>query len=154
MLAAAAIVALIVPRAMAQPAGTFTVLHAFEGVDGSTPVSVLQATDGNFYGTTASGGPAPSSGTVFRMTPAGDLAVLHTFSGTDGLPPNSLIQAADGNLYGTTPGDTGTGAGNVFELTLPGGPPAITTQPVSQTIASGQTASMSVVASVVSEQHS
>jgi uncharacterized repeat protein (TIGR03803 family) len=70
--------------------GTVTVLHAFAGgVDGETPESALiQAADGNFYGTTAYGG-ASDAGTVFRMTPAGTMMVSRkppTFVGAPTLP--------------------------------------------------------------------
>jgi uncharacterized repeat protein (TIGR03803 family) len=115
----AAIVTLGAPAASAQPAGTFTPLHTFGGTDGVFPVSVLDGGDGNFYGTTASGGPPPSSGTIFRMTPAGAVTVLHAFSGgMDGAVPGAIIQAADGNFYGAT-GPTADG-GTVFKMTPAG----------------------------------
>jgi uncharacterized repeat protein (TIGR03803 family) len=49
--------------------GTVTVLHAFTGgADGSKPwASLIQATDGNFYGTTPRGG-AFFLGVVFRVS--------------------------------------------------------------------------------------
>src|SRR3989441_516481 len=69
------------------PAGTLTVLYAFTGgsTDGAAPYAgLIQATDGNFYGTTVNGG-ASSLGTVFQLTPAGAVSVLHAFTGgTDG----------------------------------------------------------------------
>ncbi|HEY7056632.1 MAG TPA: choice-of-anchor tandem repeat GloVer-containing protein [Vicinamibacterales bacterium] len=115
----AAIVTVGAPAASAQPAGTFTPLHAFGGADGVFPVSVLDGSDGNFYGTTASGGPPPSSGTIFRMTPAGAVTVLHAFSGgMDGAVPGAIIQAADGNFYGAT-GPTAK-SGTVFKMTPAG----------------------------------
>jgi uncharacterized repeat protein (TIGR03803 family) len=57
------------------PAGTVTVLHAFgDGTDGAYPfASLIQATNGNFYGTTIDGGGAFNDGAVFKMTPAGIL---------------------------------------------------------------------------------
>ena len=62
----------------------------------------MQATDGNFYGTTAAGG-ANGNGTVFKITPSGTLTTLHSFDGTDGSNPIAgLVQATDGNFYGTT----------------------------------------------------
>jgi uncharacterized repeat protein (TIGR03803 family) len=137
-------------------AGTVTVLHQFAGgTDGANPLAALiQATDGNFYGTTVHGGGGNCSGgcgTVFQMTPAGTVTVLHAFTdGTDGGYPNaSLLQATDGNLYGTTVsgGIVNLDAGVVFALTMSAGAPVITAQPASQTIASGHTASLSVVAS-------
>jgi uncharacterized repeat protein (TIGR03803 family) len=60
------LVRLIAPRASADVA--FTTLVSFDGTNGSTPISIIQATDGNFYGTTSYGG-AANQGTAFRMTP-------------------------------------------------------------------------------------
>ena len=83
------------------PAGTLTVLHEFAGgTDGAAPgAGLIQAADGNFYGTTSQGG-ASNAGTVFQLTPAGALTVLYAFTGgtTDGATPYAgLIQATDGN---------------------------------------------------------
>jgi uncharacterized repeat protein (TIGR03803 family) len=111
------------------PGGTVTVLHAFtSGTDGAGPVSVIQATDGSFYGTTSSGGTTGStgtsgSGTVFKITASGTVTILHAFVGdaSDGAFPSSLIQATDGNFYGTTGAGGGPcGCGTVFRMT-PGG---------------------------------
>jgi len=91
-------------------AQTFTTLHSFDGADGGLPSTALvQANNGDFYGTTSSGG-AHGSGTVFKITPSGALTTLHSFcartehgSCTDGEDPNGpLVQAGNGNLYGTT----------------------------------------------------
>lgn len=51
------------------PAGAATILYAFTGADdGANPYAgVIQAIDGNFYGTSAYGG-ASGGGTVFRLT--------------------------------------------------------------------------------------
>ncbi len=71
---------------------------------GNPPRALIQATDGNFYGTTYGGG-ADGSGTVFKITPSGTLTTLHSFDGTDGANPvAALIQDTNGNLYGTTEG--------------------------------------------------
>jgi hypothetical protein len=74
----------------------FATLHYFDGEDGVSPLStLLRATDGYLYGTTAT--------TVFRISLTGSLTTLHTFDNTEGLSPRgALIQAADGNFYGTT----------------------------------------------------
>ena len=118
------------------PAGTLTTLHGFGGTDGTFPLGTLvQATDGNFYGTTFFGGAYNDNycgdyflgcGTVFKITPSGSLTTLYSFCSqgspcTDGAGPNAgLVQAADGNLYGTTTTGGGGGRGTVFKIT-PGG---------------------------------
>ncbi|HWW87355.1 MAG TPA: choice-of-anchor tandem repeat GloVer-containing protein, partial [Vicinamibacterales bacterium] len=107
------------------PAGTISILHAFTGTDGNENyvghAGLIQATDGNFYGTTPGGG-ASGAGTVFQMTPGGTVTVLHAFAGgTDGATPNAaLIQASDRNFYGTTISGGANGfLGVVFEITAP-----------------------------------
>ena len=99
--------------------GNFTVLHTFTDVDGEFPLaSLLQASDGNFYGTASSGGVA-SKGTVFVMTPSGALTVLHAFTGgsADGAMPNAaLIAPCDGSVYGTTTRGVAFDAGTVFRI--------------------------------------
>src|SRR6187402_1268561 len=62
-------------------AQTYSILHSFGSVwgDGRLPKSsLIQGSDGNFYGTTYNGG-STGCGTVFEMTPAGDVTVLHWF---------------------------------------------------------------------------
>jgi uncharacterized repeat protein (TIGR03803 family) len=83
--------------------------------------------DGNFYGTTASGGDQICNcGTVFKITPVGNLTTLHSFKGTDGAyPGGALVQAADENFYGTTGGlgyhcNPTSGCGTVFKITRGG----------------------------------
>jgi uncharacterized repeat protein (TIGR03803 family) len=111
------------------PAQTLTTLHAFAGypTDGASPYAgLVQATDGNFYGTTYAGGTSGNCqggcGTVFRITPAGTLTTLHSFDWYDGASPTgALVQGNDGNFYGTT---YGGGAdphyGTVFKITPAG----------------------------------
>jgi uncharacterized repeat protein (TIGR03803 family) len=114
------------------PGGSLTTLHSFDSGDGASPEAALvQAADGDFYGTTAYGGSdhpwcADGCGTVFKITTAGVLTVLHTFSYTDGaIPVGALIQGTDGNLYGTTSQGGGSGCcGTVFQV---GGSGALTT---------------------------
>ncbi len=64
------------------PAGVETVLYSFTGgSDGWEPFAgLIQATDGNFYGTTTYGG-SSNMGTVFKITPAGVETVLYSFTG-------------------------------------------------------------------------
>jgi uncharacterized repeat protein (TIGR03803 family) len=120
------------------PNATPTTLYSFDGSDGGGPFApLIQATDGNLYGTTQGGSDSTcygGCGTVFKITPGGALASLYTFcSGgcADGAQPEGgLVQAANGNFYGTTlaGGDGGAceeggegGCGTVFTITAAGG---------------------------------
>ena len=116
------------------PSGTLTTLYTFTklvtgGVndDGAVPGSLIQGSDGNFYGTTTAGG-VNGAGTVFRLTSGGTFGVLSTF-GTPvsfplgvalALPGSRIIQGSDGNFYGTSAFGGDNGVGMVFQLT-PGG---------------------------------
>jgi uncharacterized repeat protein (TIGR03803 family) len=116
------------------PDGAETVLYSFGSSpsDGVTPAAVIQGRDGNFYGTTASGGAnycdsipgaGNNCGTVVKITPAGVETVLYSFgaSPSDGTEPIAqLVQASDGNLYGTTEIGGAYGLGTVFKVTLDG----------------------------------
>jgi len=114
------------------PAGAMTVLYNFCSLpactDGSYPYSgLIQATDGNFYGTTWQGGANGQYGTVFKITQTGRLTTLYSFckqaSCSDGeLPQAPLVQGSDGNLYGTTTlgGQVCRACGTVFKITLKG----------------------------------
>jgi uncharacterized repeat protein (TIGR03803 family) len=111
------------------PGGTLTTLYSFctltQCADGQRPnAELLQGTDGNFYGTTATDG-VNSAGTVFQLTPSGTLTTVYHFCAqngcTDGATPNEVIQTSDGTLYGTTLyGGVGTTVGTVFKLTTSG----------------------------------
>jgi uncharacterized repeat protein (TIGR03803 family) len=107
--------------AIALPAQTFTTLHNFDGTDGTTPSTALtQATNGDLYGTTPSGG-ANGYGTVFKITPTGTLTTLHVFDGTDGGGPHAgLVQGTNGDFYGTTQVGGANGYGTVFKITPTG----------------------------------
>jgi uncharacterized repeat protein (TIGR03803 family) len=103
-------------------AGELTILTTFP--NGNPPVAphrLLQASDGNIYGTTAFGG-AQNKGSVFRLEPSGNVTTLVSFTGPDGAEPRGgLIEGSDGQLYGTTNGGGGTNrAGTVFRMTKAG----------------------------------
>lgn len=87
-----------------KPDGRLRVIYNFEGTGGGFyPVTgLVQASDGNFYGTTHNGGPV-DAGTIFRVTPQGQYTVLHKFDGTSGsFPMVTLTQHTNGILYGDT----------------------------------------------------
>lgn len=103
------------------PSGAFTTLYGFNNTDGSLPFGALvQAADGNLYGTTWFGG-ANDAGTVFRITLTGTLTTLHSFDNSDGSQPyGALVQGTDGNLYGMTSKGGTNAEGTIFQIT-PGG---------------------------------
>jgi len=115
--------------------GTLTTLYDFcsqNGCpDGDGPLtSLVQATDGDFYGTTSAGGASGAYGTVFKITPGGTLTTLHSFDSTDGETPSALIQDTNGEFYGTTSGGGTNGYGTVFSLSV-GLHPFVETLPAS-----------------------
>ncbi len=104
------------------PTGKLTVLHNINGTtDGEGPFAgLVQATDGNFYGTTSSGG-TTSQGTVFRISPTKPYPykVLYSFDGTTGANPYvTLLQHTNGILYGDTYSGGMAGEGTFYSLNL------------------------------------
>ncbi|WP_018611681.1 choice-of-anchor tandem repeat GloVer-containing protein [Segetibacter koreensis] len=103
--------------------GSFTVLYSFDGNDkgGSPYGSLVQGTDGNFYGMTESGG-ANISGVIFKATSAGAITVLHSFDyNADGAAPRgSLVRGSDGNFYGLTALGGVYNQGTIFKITPSG----------------------------------
>jgi uncharacterized repeat protein (TIGR03803 family) len=108
------------------PSGTLTTLHSFCSLsgcaDGANPFGLVQATDGNFYGTTVGANSLclGGCGTVFKITSSGTLTTLHSFDQADGGGPNALVQATDGNFYGTTNNGGANFFGTVFKITPSG----------------------------------
>ncbi|HMD17377.1 MAG TPA: choice-of-anchor tandem repeat GloVer-containing protein [Terriglobales bacterium] len=97
--------------------GTLTTLYNFcsqpSCTDGGAPMSPpIQATDGNFYGTTFVGGAGFGGGTVYKITPKGKSTTLATVGGS---PAGALVQGDDGNFYGTA-----ARSGTVFQMTPDG----------------------------------
>jgi uncharacterized repeat protein (TIGR03803 family) len=126
----------------------FTTLHTFSGADGALPpqADLVQATNGDIYGTTARGGTGigciQGCGTIFKMTPDGALTTLYSFCSqlpcADGQYPEAgLTQATNGDLYGTTIVGGASQSGTVFRITPRG---ALTTLHnfATQTNADGQ----------------
>ena len=113
-----------------QPDGTVTTLFTSSGADGGPSGPLIQASDGNFYGTTSGIGTGDAGGgTVFKMTPSAVVTTLHSFAETldaGTAPLGGVIQGTDGNLYGTTSGGGASsgptadfgGSGIVFRLML------------------------------------
>jgi uncharacterized repeat protein (TIGR03803 family) len=113
-------------------AGKLTTLHTFNNADGwvAQGTGLIQAANGNFYGTTFYGG-ANGEGTVFEITPSGTFTSLYSFPSDTQCSfctgPNGLTQGADGNIYGTTQGggvtdncNAASTGGTFFQLTPTG----------------------------------
>jgi uncharacterized repeat protein (TIGR03803 family) len=88
----------------------------------SQAISMIQGTDGNFYG--AADGGANNEGQIFRMTPAGQFTTIYNFCSeancADGQEAQSSpILGSDGNLYGVADGGSGE-SGTVYKMTLGG----------------------------------
>src|SRR5262249_50487076 len=110
--------------------GDYSVHHTFvAGTDGAAPGGILQASDGQFYGTTRAGG-AANLGTVFRLSGDGVVDLLHEFTGIYASPPllpslvsdfaSTLMQASDGAFYGTTLRGGAASAGTLFRISSAG----------------------------------
>ena len=79
------------------PGGKLTTLHSFGANEGLPYAGLIQATDGDLYGTTFYGGyrPMPMTGdcaqygcgTGFKITAAGKLTTLHSFKVAHGSNP-------------------------------------------------------------------
>jgi uncharacterized repeat protein (TIGR03803 family) len=93
--------------------GVFTKLWDFNSTDSSvngiSPYGgLIQASDGNLYGTTTAGGGTANSGTVYQFTLGGVLSQVMSFDAatTGALPEDVPSQASDGTLYITNNGGT------------------------------------------------
>lgn len=106
--------------------GNLTTGHRFCSqsgcADGASPdTALIQASDGNFYGTTSSGGAYGIYGAIFKIAPSGKLTTLYSFDDVDGANPNGpLLQASNGSFYGTTVSGGAYGYGTIFKITAAG----------------------------------
>jgi|GEM_PF-763418 len=102
--------------------GALITLVDFCGTNGANPCEdgLVEASDGNLYGTTSQGGTS-NLGTVFRITTNGAFIKLVDFNVSNGANPYAgLMQASDGNLYGTTFYGGTNDYGTVFQMTTNG----------------------------------
>ncbi len=113
--------------------GSLTTLVSFTGTTGaflgSAPHgSLLLGSDGNFYGTTATGG-ISNIGTIFQLTPAGAFTTLFQFPNVASgqLPYAGLVQDAGGNFYGSTQYGGAHNYGTMFKLSSSDGVWTLTT---------------------------
>ena len=116
-------IVLLLPAFCARAGVVFTTLHSFQLFpNGANPQAALvQARDGNLYGTTCEGG-TNNAGTVFQISTNGILTTLYSFTGGNdgGWLQAGLAQGRDGNFYGTTEYGGQGGAGNVFRVSTNG----------------------------------
>ena len=105
------------------PAGSFKILHVFQGANSNepgTPTGPLTlGADGNFYGTSQVGGNPQdyNGGTVYKITPKGKVTLLYSFSNTGpDKPMGGVTQGADGKWYGTTFYGGTYNYGTIFQL--------------------------------------
>lgn len=103
------------------PVSGFSVLHTFNGTDGSDPNALRQDASGNLFGTTGGGGVIGgvySYGTVFKINSTGTFSTLYNFCSkancADGsYPYGPLTLDSKGNIFGVL-------NFGVFELTSGG----------------------------------
>lgn len=106
----------------------FTVVHVFDGANGSRPVGgLLLGNDGKLYGTTSSGGTgsggtATNFGTIFSTARDGtDFTRLHSFDNTVGAAPFSrLLQVSNDVLVGVTASGGRCGQGILYQFSFSG----------------------------------
>ena len=88
---------------------TYTKLKDFDDINGAAPNgSLMQASNGKFYGLTTRGGPRGGNnssgfGVIFSFDPSSSTYTkLKDFDEQNGRYPSNLMKASDGMLYGTT----------------------------------------------------
>ena len=100
------------------PALTLTPLHTFtRATSGTSSAAVIQASNGNLYGTDPSG-VVLGDGMVFTLDLTGTFAVLHRFIRNPGPahPVAPVTEGSDGRLYGTTVDGGPSNVGTVFAI--------------------------------------
>jgi uncharacterized repeat protein (TIGR03803 family) len=126
--------AMAAPSSKSPPSGKLTTLYNFcsqtNCTDGEYPYAgLVQATDGNFYGTTLTAEPRPTN--VQRHLAAALFLKSHLVGRsprctvfaprptalTAPSPYAGLVQAAGGNFYGTTSAGGSNNLGTVFKIT-------------------------------------
>ncbi|MFY9675492.1 MAG: choice-of-anchor tandem repeat GloVer-containing protein [Terriglobales bacterium] len=135
------LIGIILCTAAVAPAQSFSLLYGFpqDGTMGYNPMTMnmIQATDGNFYGTTFTGGAGnvncnnylDCAGVIFKVDSSGNYTLLYTFCALgdgkgdcpDGRSPlGGIMQANDGNLYGMTYAGGTYNDGVIFRFTPAG----------------------------------
>jgi len=93
------------------PQGAWSLVYSLNPTtDGAASGNLIQASDGNFYGTGTVG---DDFGTIFKVTPDGQFSIIYQFTQLGEGVASNLVQAANGNFYGGT-------ASSIFQLTPSG----------------------------------
>lgn len=106
----------------AMPDADYSIVHGFVLTEGAGPLApVVQAADGNLYGTTLYGS-SEGNGVVYRVSPSGGkFKILHKFQDPDGLKPaTGLTEGRNGELFGLTSTGGRYGGGTAFRITTRG----------------------------------
>ncbi len=126
-------------------AGNLTVIHSFPSApgEGILPLAgLIRTPDGNFYGTTSTGGDG-GIGTVFRMTTDGTVTTVASFAGGVGYLYYALTLEPAGTILGVTSAGGAFGSGVMFRIPVPDtgyevihayGGPAVAVGPASQLV--------------------
>lgn len=121
--------AVLLPTGASAQTYAESVLYSFcsqpDCADGTQPhAGLVQAQDGNYYGTTETGGASGNAhGVMFRFSPSGNYTVIYDFPAGNGTFTSTypkLIQGGDGNFYGTSIYGGDSDAGTVFRITPAG----------------------------------
>jgi uncharacterized repeat protein (TIGR03803 family) len=99
----------------ATPDGEVTNLYTFDV--NHAPRSLIEGSDGNFYGTAGQGA---QNGSVFKLTPGGQMTELYSFDGVDGAVPVTLVRGAKESYFGITAHGGTHGDGVLFTITPTG----------------------------------
>jgi hypothetical protein len=91
------------------PTGSFSwIVPSFpSGGINNEGVGLIQASNGNLYGTLPHNG--PGAGSIYEATLDGQMRTIYQFPHPEIGFPDGLIEASDGNLYGTADGEYGAG---------------------------------------------
>jgi hypothetical protein len=87
------------------PAGSFSWVAQLttSAEQGYYPMALIQASNGNLYGTLPNGG-SSQAGSIYEVTLSGTYQTVYQYSNVQIGIPETLLQASDGMLYGTARG--------------------------------------------------
>lgn len=98
----------------------YSVVHNFNGIDGSAPWCQLIEVGGILYGCTTQGGVNNNKGVIFKyQISSNTMTKLHDFDTPTGASPfGNVMMASDGNLYGCTNSGGANSLGVIYKFNL------------------------------------